>query len=76
MKKAFENSFSMYVLVTNWNSVAWRKTLCENDTMQLWCFLIMSKLGFALTKVALVNVRITLLFSTMYMFFIFGISIN
>ncbi|WKA01306.1 hypothetical protein VitviT2T_019591 [Vitis vinifera] len=50
MKKASENSSSMYVLVTNWNSVVWRNSMSEDETVQLWYFRIKSKLGFTLVK--------------------------
>ncbi|RVW69619.1 hypothetical protein CK203_062634 [Vitis vinifera] len=35
MKKASRNSSSMYVLVTNWNSVVWRNSMSEDETVQL-----------------------------------------
>ncbi|XP_034704177.1 B3 domain-containing protein At3g25182-like [Vitis riparia] len=50
MKKASENSTSMYVLVTNWKSVTERNSMKEDETVQLWSFRIKSKLGFALVK--------------------------
>ncbi|KAL6326646.1 hypothetical protein AAG906_009772 [Vitis piasezkii] len=50
MKEASGNSTSMYVLVTNWNSVTERNSMKEDETVQLWSFRIQSKLGFALVK--------------------------
>ncbi|KAL6346232.1 hypothetical protein AAG906_027992 [Vitis piasezkii] len=50
MKKAFGNSTSMYVLVTNWKSVMEMNSVKEDETVQLWSFQIKSKLGFALAK--------------------------
>ncbi|XP_034680330.1 B3 domain-containing protein At3g25182-like [Vitis riparia] len=50
MKKASGNFTSMYVLVTNWNSVVRRNSMSKDETVQLWSFRIKSKLGFALVK--------------------------
>ena len=50
MKKVSGNSTSMYVLVTNWNSVVRRNSMSKDETVQLWSFRIKPKLGFALVK--------------------------
>ena len=50
MKKASGNSTSMYVLVTNLKSVTETNSMKEDENVQLWSFLIKSKLGLALVK--------------------------